>query len=1230
MNFFPFNRLAAFASSRNKLLRQGLPLLLVMVILFITTIYAKAADGYLDAGFKRDYEQANPHVFAVDVNQHSVAFSASGKRKSLQNIDRLTMGTVYQVAFHPDSQNQTSPLAIQTPTWTSSSGQKAAFLGVSVSSAGDINGDGFKDIAIGVPYYQIEQNEVGAVFIYYGALNGLPVDPNLVITTNEVSSRFGWSVDSAGDVNQDGFSDVLVGAIGCSHPQKNEGCAYLYLGSDEGLSTSPAWSVEANFSYANLGYQVGMAGDVNGDTYSDFFVTAPGYSQGEPNEGKVFVYHGSSDVPGTLPNWQMEGNNQNAAFGLSASTAGDVNGDHIDDFVVGAPNYSGSLHGSGQVSVYLGQATTGLRSLAYWTKEGSISEMHFGELVQPVGDLNGDGYGEIAISAVDDNRNETDEGAVYVFFGSSNSMNQQAGWIGESNQEDAHYGISLRGAGDVNGDGIKDLLVGATGFDSAETNTGKVYLYYGDNQGFGSNPVWETEGNQTHSNFGYDLDFIGDVNGDGAEDFIIAAPQIDNAKVDEGMVSIYSGPASTHTPTASPTVTPTATNTPTNTLTPTATETSTPVPPTPTYTFTPVTPTLTNTAIPPTLTFTSIPPTLTYTAVPPTAIPPTPTPTPAIGWLVHVWNDPNRISGASLEEGSVTIEDAYPGSPITPEDSSNTDSSVIPDESNPTFEDAYPLSTPLPIDPSSPVDQIPDSTASPEESIANFEDAYPISTTSPEDSGSTWDQITGLLTNLIDPPQEDVLEDGSTVISPESYTLSSGPAGGWATGVTCQNMDMVNTDVTLRFYPQNGAYSTTYSAIIPTESSMNWLTTSGINMPGFPNPFLGSGTYSSSRSALNCTLNTEAKTAGTSTSPYRRATSGAFNASQISPILYLPQVLRSVSVANGGIWNSQITVQNTSASSVTVNISYYNSSGTVISAANQSATILGNGGYTFYLSDNGGLGTGFNGSAKITATGPLAATVLSYQTLSYQTGTDATHSHLMNYNGSKSGTSTVYVPRFLRKMQGYNTGLAIQNTGSAATTVAVTFYFTGLSPITKTATINPNASWLPYASSIAELLPVDSLPETQRQGNAVVTASNGGSIVVTVNEDNPTIGHASTYNAVNASETTPTVFFTQFVKNAGNFSSGLQVTNTTNTPTTCTIYYKGQSNINEAGISLPAHGSITRWALSSTIPAMVNMSSGYNAGIKVTCGQPITGVVNMSGYNGTVGDSFSQTAGANH
>jgi hypothetical protein len=429
--------------------------------------------------------------------------------------------------------------------WNTAGDQPLDLLGESVSSAGDINGDGKDDVLVGVPFYDFTTGNLdeGAVYVYYGTdtASGLASTPDVILSTQEEHAQFGWSVAAAGDVDQDGYDDILVGAIGCSHPEVKEGCAYLYRGSAGGLITTPAWSWESDQAYASLGYQVGSAGDVNNDTYRDVFVTAPNFTQTFDQEGAVFVFHSSNTAPHALsaaPSWTAFGGQANANFGLSASSAGLVNNDGYSDLLIGAPNYANGELGEGKAYLYLG-AAGGLATTPAWQKEGNQAQAHFGEAVSGLGSVNNDAFGDVAIGAPGYANGQTGEGAVWVYFatGTAAGLNDAAGWVSEGNLAGANYGIAVSGMGDLNGDSFNDLLIGANGYSNGQANEGKVYLFYGDGTGFHNTPDWELESNEAYANFGYAICAAGDMRDNGSKSFLIGAPHHDQN--DEGQVFLY-------------------------------------------------------------------------------------------------------------------------------------------------------------------------------------------------------------------------------------------------------------------------------------------------------------------------------------------------------------------------------------------------------------------------------------------------------------------------------------------------------------------------------------------------------------------------------------------------------------------------------------------------------------------------------------------------------------------
>ena len=199
--------------------------------------------------------------------------------------------------------------------------------------------------------------------MYLGSSSGLLTTADWTVQGDSSGIFFGHSVAGAGDINGDGFDDVLIGAPSYSNGESSEGVAFVYLGSSSGLSHTAAWIGESNRNFALFGGSVAGAGDVNDDGYADVIVGAEGYANGEEYEGAAFVYLGSSLGLSLTAAWMVESDRFQTFFGTSVGTAGDVNGDGASDVIVGAWLYDNSVspHGGGAF-VYLGSRNPGLDS----------------------------------------------------------------------------------------------------------------------------------------------------------------------------------------------------------------------------------------------------------------------------------------------------------------------------------------------------------------------------------------------------------------------------------------------------------------------------------------------------------------------------------------------------------------------------------------------------------------------------------------------------------------------------------------------------------------------------------------------------------------------------------------------------------------------------------------------------------------------------------------------------
>ena len=291
------------------------------------------------------------------------------------------------------------------------------------------------------------------------------------------------AISTAGDLNHDGYSDLVIGYPEYSNGQSAEGAIRVFLGTASGVfHSTPDWFVESNQAGARLGSSVSPAGDVNGDGVDDLVSGAPYFSNGENQEGAVFVWMGASSFgdathhTGDLTTnvWKAEsdipaGAPGPIAFGGSVATAGDLSGDGIDDIAIGAANQS-----NGRVYVWLGALNLeslpdGHAATADWLAAGSATATAFGQSVATGGDINGDSYADLVVGVPGYTGAFTNEGAVAVYFGQANFQDRANGTLNNlnglsaSNVEGLFLGLVVGTAGDVNGDGYSDVIaVGIT------------------------------------------------------------------------------------------------------------------------------------------------------------------------------------------------------------------------------------------------------------------------------------------------------------------------------------------------------------------------------------------------------------------------------------------------------------------------------------------------------------------------------------------------------------------------------------------------------------------------------------------------------------------------------------------------------------------------------------------------------------------------------------------------
>ena len=426
------------------------------------------------------------------------------------SIRNLLLSTIILFLTVATAQSGDAPVYVFTGEATNDT------FGVSVASAGDVNGDGFDDLIVGAMWNKAGGSSAGRAYVFSG-LNG---DTLYVFSGETTNEGLGMSVASAGDVNNDGFDDLIVGAWLGEATADATGRVYVF----SGRTGEKIYTFNAEAAHDHFGHSVASAGDVNNDGFDDLIIGARRNDAGGADAGRAYVFSGLN--ADTLHVFTGEAIDDR--FGWSVASAGDVDNDGFADLIVGAPSNDASARAAGRAYVFSGR--TGDTLYVFTGK--SVTDW-FGGSVASAGDVNNDGYDDLIVGAHQSSEGGTFTGRAYVFSGQTGDTLYV--FSGETTNE--RLGISVASAGDVNDDGFDDLIVGARLNSAGGLYAGRAYVFSGQS----GNKFHFFHGEASSDFFGWSVASAGDVNNDGFDDLIVGARSNDVGGSNAGRAYVYLG-----------------------------------------------------------------------------------------------------------------------------------------------------------------------------------------------------------------------------------------------------------------------------------------------------------------------------------------------------------------------------------------------------------------------------------------------------------------------------------------------------------------------------------------------------------------------------------------------------------------------------------------------------------------------------------------------------------------
>jgi len=379
-------------------------------------------------------------------------------------------------------------------------------FGASVSGAGDINNDGYDDLIVGARRYDFGAEDTGGAYIYLGG-SGIDDLPDAILTGPSAHDYFGCSVAGVGDVNGDGSDDFLVGAYGTYVGINHTGVAYLYFGKQK-MNATPDITFYGIDRPDQFGWSVSGAGDVNRDGYVDLIIGANRAHPVNDAVGAAYIFFGGPAMD-NVADVIMSGTGEFDEFGYCVSYAGDVNGDGYADVMVGAPYNDAGSNNAGRAYIFFGGPA--MDNVADVVITGVAADDNLGYAVSGAGDVNGDGFDDVIVGAPFNNGGGADAGRAYLLLGGP-SMDDAPDLVMTGESPGDQFGSSVSDTGDMNRDGFGDIVIAR----NSEGNE-SAYVFFG-NSSMDNLPDFVFTGGGASPQR---VSHAGDVNSDGYDDIIV-------------------------------------------------------------------------------------------------------------------------------------------------------------------------------------------------------------------------------------------------------------------------------------------------------------------------------------------------------------------------------------------------------------------------------------------------------------------------------------------------------------------------------------------------------------------------------------------------------------------------------------------------------------------------------------------------------------------------------------